>query len=50
MSDGSDKIYLVEKGMKIVEEKRIKDLKGRKLSRINELEYVDGYIYCNIYL
>ena len=48
-SDGSDKIYLVDGDFKLLETKPILDEVGRKLFRINELEWVDGYIYANVY-
>ena len=49
-SDGSNKIYLVDGNFNLLESKPIVDQTGRKLYSINELEYVDGYIYANIYL
>jgi len=33
----------------VVDQKSIMTELGRKLYNINELEYVDGYIYANIY-
>ena len=50
MSDGSSKIYHVNgKTMKTVRTIVVKDGNGKEWNKINELEYVDGYIYANIW-
>ncbi|MBC8343775.1 MAG: glutaminyl-peptide cyclotransferase [Bacteroidetes bacterium] len=49
MSDGSDKIYFRNPFSFKVERKINVKFKGRPLYNINELEYVEGKIYANIY-
>ena len=49
-TDGSNKMYLVDKDFNLLESKSITDQTGRKVYNINELEYVDGYIYANIFM
>ena len=49
-TDGSDLIYVVDENFKILDKKYITTMSGSKQYYINELEYVDGYIYANIYL
>ena len=48
-TDGSDAIYLVDDKFRVLDKKEIKTETGRRLYSINELEYVRGYIYANIY-
>lgn len=47
-SDGSSRIYFLSTGFKL---ERTIDVKadGRPISRLNELEYIDGKIWANIY-
>ena len=49
MSDGSEKIYFVDP----VTKKKVKEIKvyspKSKIETINEMEYVDGKIYANLY-
>ena len=49
-TDGSDKIYVVNENFKLLESKQVKTSVGNAQNNINELEYVDGFIYANIYL
>ena len=60
-SDGSDKLYFYskpqnnehksDKSLQLIKTMFIKDSKTLKpISRLNELEYVDGFIYANIWL
>lgn len=49
MSDGSDKIYYLDP-MTFMEQKSLKvTLNGKKVNYINELEYIDGKIWANVY-
>ena len=48
MSDGSDTIYFRNPSTFKIEKIIKVKLNGVSLNRINELEYVDGYIYANI--
>lgn len=49
-TDGSDNIFLVDENFEVIGQKAIVTQMGRRLRNINELEYVDGFIYANIYL
>lgn len=49
MSDGSDKIYFRNPSTFKIEKVIHVKLNGISLHRINELEYVDGHIYANIW-
>lgn len=49
-TDGSDQIYIVDENFTIQAQKSIKGLSGNPQQNINELEFVDNYIYANIYL
>jgi glutamine cyclotransferase len=49
MSDGSDKIYFRNPFSFKVERKINVKYKGRPIYNINELEYLDGKIYANVY-
>ena len=50
MSDGTSKIYAVDGATMTTRSSiTVKDSRGEEVSRINELEYVDGYIYANIW-
>lgn len=49
MSDGSDKIYYLDP-MTFMEQKSLKvTINGKKVNYINELEYIDGKIWANVY-
>ena len=49
MSDGSDKIFFVDP-LTFMEQKHINvTLNGKKISYINELEYIEGKIWANVY-
>ncbi len=50
VTDGSHNIYVVDQNFKLVDHKAIYTTVGRRLVYINELEFVNGYIYANIYL
>lgn len=48
-SDGSSTLYYMDKDLKV--EKRLKvTLNGRPLRNLNELEWIDGKIWANVYL
>ncbi len=50
MSDGSDQIFFRrKKDFKVIKILKIKDKSGKKIKYLNELEYVDGFIYANIW-
>ena len=50
MSDGTSKIYHVDgKTMKTIRSVTVKYKNGNIQAKINELEYVDGFIYANIW-
>ena len=50
-SDGSSKIHKIDgESMTVVDVINVTDpLTGRNVIRINELEWVDGFIYANIW-
>lgn len=50
ISTGSDKLYFLDPhAMNVIKEINVNN-NGKKVFRINELEYVDGFIYANQYL
>jgi glutamine cyclotransferase len=50
MSDGTDKlIYLDTVSFKPVKTLYIKDEKGLRVNKLNELEYVEGFIFANVW-
>lgn len=49
MSDGSDVIYFRDAQTFDIEKKVFVKKKGQPLYDLNELEYVNGYVYANIY-
>ena len=49
MSDGTDKIYFLD-GMTFMERRKIEvRMNGKKIWNLNELEYIDGKIWANVY-
>ena len=49
-SDGSHKIFKINgQTMDVMETLHVKDSSGQKITRINELEFVDGFIYANVW-
>ena len=48
-SDGSDALYFMDKDFRVKKTLNVKQ-DGKKVTRINELEYIDGYIWANIFL
>ena len=50
MSDGTDKLYFLDTvNFNVVRTLAVKDSPGIKLKNLNELEFVDGYIFANVY-
>jgi glutamine cyclotransferase len=50
MSDGTDKLYLLDTtNLKVIRTLTVTDPAGTKIKNLNELEYVDGYVYANVY-
>lgn len=50
MSDGTDKLYLLDTtNLKVVRTLTVTDPAGTKIKNLNELEYVDGYVFANVY-
>jgi len=49
MSDGTEKLYFLDTAnLKVVRTLTVTDARGN-LKNLNELEYVDGYIFANVY-
>ena len=50
MSDGTDKLYFLDTTkLQVIRTVTVTDPAGGKIKNINELEYVDGYIFANVY-
>lgn len=50
MSDGTDKLYFLDTvNFNVVRTLAVKDSPGTKLKNLNELEFIDGYIFANVY-
>lgn len=50
MSDGTDKLYFLDTvNFSVVRTLAVKDAPGIKLKNLNELEFVDGHIFANVY-
>jgi glutamine cyclotransferase len=50
MSDGTDKLYFMDTtSMQVVKTITVTDPTGVKVKNLNELEYVDGYVFANVY-
>lgn len=47
-SDGSSKLYFMDEKLNIVKEIVVTD-NGKEINKINELEYINGYIWANIW-
>ena len=41
---------MLNEWMQVLDERRIVSRSGKRLHHINELEYIEGYIYANVYL
>lgn len=50
VSTGSDQLYFLDPNTMSIVKKITVNNNGRKITRLNELEYADGYIYANQYL
>ena len=48
-SDGSSLIYFMDKDFKVEKTLKVR-MNGRPLSNLNELEFIDGKIWANVYL
>ncbi|MBQ2566218.1 MAG: glutaminyl-peptide cyclotransferase [Bacteroidales bacterium] len=48
-SDGSSSIYFMDKDFKVEKTLKVR-MNGRPLSNLNELEFIDGKIWANVYL
>ena len=50
MSDGTDKLYFMDTtSLQVVKTITVTDPTGVKVKNLNELEYVDGYVFANVY-
>jgi glutaminyl-peptide cyclotransferase len=50
MSDGTDKLYFMDTtNLQVVKTVTVTDPTGVKVKNLNELEYVDGYVFANVY-
>lgn len=50
MSDGSDKLYFLDTAnFQVIRTVTVADPAGTKVKSINELEYIDGYVFANVY-
>ncbi len=47
-SDGSSKLYFMNEGLDVIKEINV-TFNGNKVEMLNELEYIDGYIWANIW-
>jgi glutamine cyclotransferase len=50
MSDGTDKLYFLDTTkLEVIKTLTVTDPTGVKVRNLNELEYVDGYVFANVY-
>lgn len=50
MSDGTDKLYFLDTTkLEVIRTVTVTDPGNVKIKNLNELEYVDGYVYANVY-
>ena len=50
MSDGTDKLYFLDTtNLKVIKTVTVTDPGGAKVTNLNELEYVDGHVFANVY-
>jgi glutamine cyclotransferase len=50
MSDGTDKLYFLDTTtLKVVRTLPVTDVAGTRVKNLNELEYVNNYIFANVY-
>ena len=50
MSDGSDKLYYLDTtSLQVIRTLPVTDVAGRSLKNLNELEYINNYIFANVY-
>ena len=50
MSDGTDKLYFLDTtNFQVLRTITVVDPAGTKVKSINELEYIDGYVFANVY-
>ena len=48
-SDGSSNLYFLDKDLKVTKTLKVK-INGRPMNSLNELEYIDGKIWANVYM
>ena len=50
MSDGTDKLYFLDTTtLKVIRTLPVTDVAGTRVKNLNELEYIDNYIFANVY-
>lgn len=50
MSDGTDKLYFLDTtSLKVIRTLTVTDPSGARIKNLNELEFVDGFVYANVY-
>jgi glutamine cyclotransferase len=50
MSDGTDKLYFLDTtNLQVIKTVTVTDPGGVKVTNLNELEYVDGHVFANVY-
>ena len=50
MSDGTDKLYFLDTtNLKVIRTLTVTDPGGARVKNLNELEYVNGYVFANVY-
>jgi len=50
MSDGTDKLYFLDTTtLKVIRTLPVSDVAGGRVKNLNELEYIDNYIFANVY-
>ena len=50
MSDGTDKLYYLDTtNLKVIKTLTVTDPSGVRIKNLNELEFIDGYIFSNVY-
>lgn len=49
-SDGSYKVFEIDgETMEVMRTIRVKDKGGKYINQVNELEFIDGFIYANVW-
>lgn len=50
MSDGTDKLYFLDStNLQVIKTVTVTDPGGAKVKNLNELEYIEGYVFANVY-